>query len=76
MPAGRNDILKIHNILFGIALLPAAALLMKKHSVTHSDGRKEYLYTFGKKENGGTVIITNQTPSEVAKKAVKTCLKK
>ena len=64
-----------------LALMPAAALLLSKHSVlnTGDEGefgaeraKKSYLYTFGKKSGSGkAVVITNQTPSKLAETGIK-----
>lgn len=55
-----------------LALLPAAAALFTKHSSIKFEERDAYLYTFGKRKSPGkAVFITNQTPSSLAKTAVK-----
>lgn len=64
-----------------LSLLPAAALLMSKHSTVNisdegefgaNKAKKSYLYTFEKKSGSGkAVVITNQTPSKLAGTAVK-----
>ena len=66
---------------FWLALLPAAALLLSKHSSVKIGDEGEFgakrakkaaLYSFGKKGSPGrAVIITNQTPSKLAGTAVK-----
>ncbi len=65
--------MKIHNVLLGLALFPAAAFLMKKHAVTKTDGKEEHLYTL---KGGSWVAVTNQTPSKTVKNAVRICFKK
>lgn len=55
-----------------LTLLPAAALLLKKHAAVKTGERIDYIYTAGKKDKpGGAVFITNQTPTGLAKKIVK-----
>ena len=78
LPFKLNKIFKpVGKMLTSLCLLPAAALLLKKHAEINSGGRKEYLYTFGKKGNpASAALITNQTPSKLAKKAVRGCMKK
>lgn len=62
--------------LLWLALLPAAAVLFSKHAVAKADENDAYIYAFGKrKKPGGAVIVTNQTPSKLAKTAVKNCFK-
>lgn len=58
--------------LMYLSLLPAAALLLKKHASVKTGDRTDHIYTVGKKDKpGGAVFITNQTPSGLAKKIVK-----
>lgn len=59
-----------------LALLPVAAVLFAKHADVKADEHDAYIYAFGKrKKPGGAVIVTNQTPSELAKTAVRNCFK-
>ena len=61
--------------LMYLSLLPAAALLMKKHASVKTGERTAHIYTAGKKGKPcGAVFITNQTPSGLAKKIVKRSL--
>ncbi len=67
----------VGKIMLVILAVPSAALLLRKHSVIKSDGKKAYLYTFGKKSaKSGGVFVTNRTPSDVMSSAVKNCFKK
>ena len=60
--------------LLWLALLPAAAVLYAKHASVKTGENDSYIYTFEKKNrSGGAVVITNQTPSKLAKTAVKGC---
>lgn len=63
---------KIVRIAAGISLLPAAVMLMKKHADINTNGKISHLYSFaGKEGTARSVLITNQTPAKLAKKAVK-----
>ena len=64
-------------LLLSLSAIPAAVFLFRKHADVSIDGKKTHLYTLGKRgSSSGAVVITDQTPSKLLKKAAKYQFKK